>query len=217
MKNKRILILCLTLGLVALTGFGATLAYLTSNTDTLHNKFTFSKGIEMQLDEDDVDKDTHLPIAGKENSIIAGEDKNGNTYDNVLPNEVLPKDPTVTIKANSPDCYVFVSVKNPSSNILTVNMNTMNWREVGKESDTTYYVYTEAKTNNPKVVDSKTADTRLEPVFKTVTVTDVIEGENPEISDIVVKASAIQSKVGTENSYDTVKNEGLSLLGYNAN
>lgn len=216
MKNKRILILCLTLGLVALTGFGATLAYLTSNTETLHNKFTFSKGIDMQLDEDAVDPNTH--VITEENSIIAGkEEKKGNTYDNVLPNEILPKDPTVTIKANSPECYVFVSVKNPSSDILTVNMNTMNWMEVGKESDTTYYVYIEANTNYPKVVDSKTADTRLEPVFETVTVKDVIEGENPEISDIVVKASAIQSKVGTENNYDTVKNEGLSLLGYKAN
>ena len=111
MNRKKIITLCLSIILLALIGVGGTLAYLTSNTEQLNNRFTFSNGISMQLDEDRIDKNLHTVT--EENGVIAGSDK-GNDYLNVLPGEVLHKDPTVTILANSPDCYVFVSFKNPS-------------------------------------------------------------------------------------------------------
>lgn len=209
MKNKKIVTLCVSLGLIAATGMGATLAYLTSNTELLRNKFTFSEGINMQLDEDQVDSTTHKIL--EKNAIIAGED-NGNTYNNVLPSEVLPKDPTVTIEANSPDCYVFVSVKNPSEDVLTLNIDETIWKLEGTIENTKYYVYSEK--GQPKVVSSSEKEQRLNEVFTTVTVANISEGEL-SIDDIEVKASAIQSKVGTENNYNEVKSEGLALLGYN--
>ena len=50
------------------------------------------------------------------------------------------KDPTVTILANSPDCYVFVSVKNPSEELLSLNISD-EWMFIDKIDDISYYVY----------------------------------------------------------------------------
>lgn len=211
MKNKKILTFCATLALVAVAGIGATFAYLTSNTEVLANTFTFSDGISMKLDEDRVDPNTHKMTV--ENDIVAGQ-ATGNDYLNVLPNEVLHKDPTVTIEANSPDSYVFVSVTNPSADMLSLNIMD-SWKLIGKNADTSYYVFVE--NNQPKVVKSSKTDTRLKEVFTKVTVGNVEtkkDGEKVNLGDIVVKASAIQSNVAGEDNFEQVKSEGLALLGY---
>ena len=50
MKKKNFLTILLSLALVAVIGVGATLAYLTDNTQTVNNKFTFDD-IEITLKE----------------------------------------------------------------------------------------------------------------------------------------------------------------------
>lgn len=211
MNRKKIITLCLSIILLALIGVGGTLAYLTSNTEQLNNRFTFSNGISMQLDEDRIDKNLHTVT--EENGVIAGSDK-GNDYLNVLPGEVLHKDPTVTILANSPDCYVFVSVKNPSEELLSLNISD-EWMFIDKIDDISYYVY--VKDGQPESVKASKQNTRLTLVFDSVTVANIINKDNSELvslSDIEVKASAVQSKVAGEDNYDEVKAEGLGLLGY---
>lgn len=223
MKNKKMMTMLLALGLVTATGVGASLAYMTDNTGELENKFTFANGIQMQLDEDEVNSETHkvktIENDGKDgtNAIIAGETPKGNNYLNIMPGEKLHKDPTVTIKAGSPDCYVFVSVTNPSSDKLSLNINNA-WKEVKKiDDDTTIYVYVDSA-NKPLVVNKSDTNQRLTEVFTTVTVSGAGEtskdedGKKVNLSDIVVKSSAVQSKVDGVDNYDEVKNEGIALL-----
>lgn len=217
MKNKKMMTMLLALGLVTATGVGASLAFMTDNTGELQNKFTFANGIQMQLDEDKVDPETHLVVKDGTDAIIAGETPTGNTYNNILPGDELHKDPTVTIKAGSPDCYVFVSVKNPSSDKLSLNIG-KSWKVVEKvNNDTTIYVYVDSS-NSPLVVKKSDKDQRLPEVFTTVKVSGAGEtgkgedGNKANISDIIVKSSAVQSKVNGSDSYDTVKDEGLAFL-----
>lgn len=223
MKNKKMMTMLLALGLVTATGVGASLAYLTDNTGELDNRFTFADGIEMSLDEDEVNPYTHITKTvekdGKDgtNAIVAGEDPVGNNYFDVLPGEKLHKDPTVTIKAGSPDCYVFVSVKNPSSDKLSLNISG-SWKKVEEVNDnTTIYVYVDGN-GNPLVVNKSDGDQRLNEVFTTVEVAGVGEtgkdenGEKVNLSDIIVKSSAVQSKVDGVDSYEKVAPEGIALL-----
>lgn len=217
MKNKKMMTMLLALGLVTATGVGASLAFMTDNTEELQNKFTFANGIQMQLDEDKVDPETHLVVENGTDAIIAGETPTGNTYNNILPGDELHKDPTVTIKAGSPDCYVFVSVKNPSSDKLSLNIG-KSWKVVEKvNNDMTIYVYVDSS-NSPLVVKKSDKDQRLPEVFTTVKVSGAGEtgkgedGNKANISDIIVKSSAVQSKVNGDDSYDSVKGEGLAFL-----
>lgn len=217
MKNKKMMTMLLALGLVTATGVGASLAYLTDKTEVLDNKFTFANGIKMQLDEDKVDPNTHKLAENGTDAIIAGQTPNGNTYLDVMPGEKLHKDPTVTIKAGSPDCYVFVSVKNPSSDKLSLNIRD-SWKEVEKvNDDTTIYVYVDGN-GNPLVVNKSDGDQRLNEVFTTVEVAGDGEtgkdrnGEKVNLSDIIVKSSAVQSKVDGKDKYEKVAAEGIALL-----
>lgn len=211
MKKTKTLVTVSLFLLIAVVGLGTTLAYLSDKSGTLKNTFTFAQGIHMQLDEDKADPDTHKKISGQENTVIAGETPTGNHYDNILPGEDLDKDPTVTIMKNSPDCYVFVAVQNPSDTLLSLNIGSK-WKKV--EEDPTkhvvYYVYTSDGTT-PAIVPASTKDQRLEEVFTKVHVAEQLP-EGATVEDIIIKSSAIQSKVNGVDAYDTVKTEGLGLL-----
>lgn len=212
MKNKKITTLLIAFGMIACTGLGFTLAYMTAKTETLKNQFTYSDGIRMTLDEDKVDPEKHTIL--EENAVIAGENE-GNQYLNVVSNEILPKDPTVTIGKDSPDCYVFVSVKNPSKDYLKLNISN-NWHEVASSGDTVYYAYFE--NNIAKVIEKSTEDTRInDPVFTTVTVGDVSTDTITALNNIEVRAAAVQAKFGTSYDFDSAKHEALDMLGYKGN
>lgn len=212
MKNKKMMTMLLALGLVTATGVGASLAYLTDSTEELENKFTFAKGIQMQLDEDKVDPDTHTTVKNGTDAIVAGGNETGNTYNNILPGDKLHKDPTVEIKTSSPDCYVFVSVKNPSKDTLKLNIKTSNnngyyWSFVKTVNGTDIYVL--SQNNAPKVVQTTDKDRRFV-VFDEVTVENT-DGSGT-LSNIIVKSSAVQSKVNGVDSYSDVEGEGLAFL-----
>ncbi|MBE6038233.1 MAG: hypothetical protein E7218_03410 [Anaerofustis stercorihominis] len=100
-RNKALLTVLCAILLVVVSVMG-TLAYLTDD-DSVVNTFTVGK-VELILDETDVKtdgtKDTNERVKENEYHLIPGH-----TY---------IKDPTVTVKADSEDCYVrmFVEVKN---------------------------------------------------------------------------------------------------------
>ena len=96
MKSKRkavIMFICAVL-LVSTTMF-ATIAYLKSE-DTVNNTFTVGN-VQITLDEAEVDL-YGTPVEGN-NRVKA------NTY-KLIPGHKYTKDPTVTVMANSEDCYV---------------------------------------------------------------------------------------------------------------
>lgn len=209
MKNKRIATLLLSLGLVGAIGTGATLAYLSDTTDVLTNTFTFvEKGIDINLWETKVDSDTHIPSTNK---VFAGTNA-GNSYNNVVANEVLTKNPTIDVTANSVDCYVFASIDAANNNI-TIQDISKEWKKLETVGTTTYYVYAKDGTN-PTLVEKSDKDQTLTALFTKVKVGDVTELADLSADDIVIKASAVQAeKVDGALSYSTdVQKAGLALL-----
>lgn len=99
-KSKALLMTLCAVLLVAASVLG-TMAYLTS-TDKVTNTFTIGK-IDITLDEAQVDADgkaqTNVPRV-KENSY------------KLMPGHAYDKDPTVHVKKDSEDAYIFVKVEN---------------------------------------------------------------------------------------------------------
>lgn len=80
-----------SVALVAVVGVGATLAYFT-DTDSETNVVTMGH-VDIDLDE---------PIFSAEHE--------GNTISHVTPNQVITKDPTITVADGSEDCYLRVKM-----------------------------------------------------------------------------------------------------------
>lgn len=98
-KLRRILLLVACAVLLVSLSVGATLAYLTSTTQTVKNTFTVGN-VNITLDEAEVDE--------------YGENANGRTTEGneykLLPGHTYTKDPTVTVVKGSEPCYVRIKV-----------------------------------------------------------------------------------------------------------
>lgn len=100
MKLKKILTLACCAVLLVCISVGATVAYLTSQA-TVTNTFTVGK-VQISMDEAAIKKDEttgNWVEDDTKNRVVA------NSY-NLLPGISYAKDPTVTVKADSEDCYV---------------------------------------------------------------------------------------------------------------
>ena len=96
-KAKKIVALLLCAVLLVGASIAGTVAYLTSQ-DQVVNTFTVGN-VQIYLDEIDYDKSGTDPEEG-----VTGRDKE-NEY-HLLPGHEYDKDPTVTVKANSEECFV---------------------------------------------------------------------------------------------------------------
>jgi len=145
--KKKIIALCLLVALVATAVVSGTLAYFTDE-DENNNVFTMDGStVDITLDEAKVNKD------GDEWE--ATDDRvHGNTYKNVYPGAVLPKDPTVHNEGTM-DAYVRAHVtinfnklagltadkelfdeENKDAELLAIlDIDTDNWTFVGYEVD----------------------------------------------------------------------------------
>lgn len=116
MSKKKILSLCLIIALAATAVLGGTLAYFT---DTDENTNTFTMGnVDITLDEAPVERveDEWVPVEG--------DRVQENTYANIYPGVVLPKDPTVH-NVGSYGAYVRVKI--------TVDFNKLAGMQADKE------------------------------------------------------------------------------------
>lgn len=84
MKNKRIIITVMAAALVAVIGVGATLAYFTDS-DEAKNVLTLGS-VDIDLDEPNY--------------------KGDEEYENIVPGDVIEKDPIITLASGSEDAYV---------------------------------------------------------------------------------------------------------------
>lgn len=174
MNAKKIVTAGLALVMVAGISVAGTLAYLTAQTTEKINTFTVGD-ISIELTEPDWTAGT-------------GSEK-------ILPGDEVPKDPTVTVKANSEACYVYVAIDNglkldDDTLAGTLDIDSANWNVVKTSGDTTVYRYKE-------VVDTGAADTVLPDVFTTVTVSPSVTSENIDQLDgdkITAQAYAHQSQ-----------------------
>lgn len=189
MNKKSLLMMMITICLIAVVGVGATLAYLTDTSEELVNTFTVGK-VEISIDEPSFADDGRV--------------------DGILPGQVIPKDPTVTVSTDSADAYVFMSVTGISAD-FTVQHNGANgledginpaWVKVdGKDNDLNgVYGYVSGKV---------VAGTELTPLFDAVKYDEDIETTNEDGYKIIVKAAAVQSE---NNEYASAKEEGVKLL-----
>ena len=151
---KKGLIIAAAMILAVCLGIGGTLAYLFVTSNTVTNTFAYGD-INIELKE-------HQLVNGQQDK--TKEVEANSTY-KVIPGVTEEKDPFVRIKANSVDCYVYVTVENNlvigSDVVGILNIDTAKWDEVATKGNKTLYRYVDT-------VKSSAADQTL-PVFTTVT------------------------------------------------
>lgn len=90
---SKLLVLLLVLSLTLVGVIGGTLAWLMTKTDSVVNTFTYGN-IKIDLEETDPEDD---------------DDPSNNTFP-MVPGNPIAKDPKVTVKADSEDCWLFVKI-----------------------------------------------------------------------------------------------------------
>ncbi len=181
--KRRILTVALSLALVALLVTGASLAYFT-DADEVENTFTIGN-VDIELAEP----------AWVQNSKL-------------VPNTEIPKDPTVTVKANSEDCYVrllvTISPADKTDELIPLTEDTIT--TVFKGYDATNWLLKKNTKNNDNTrtyefwykakVASSASDQPLDALFDALVVPANLDGDEIKaLKDltITVKAEAIQS------------------------
>ena len=168
--KKSLITMLVALCLVAALGVGATLAYFTSTTGEVKNTFTIGN-VTIGLTE----------------YVDGAEKKTGFEYESVIPGQTYSKEPVVTVKANSEDCYLFVKVVNDNE-LITLENSNLNanggWTALDGVADVYY-----------RTVDKAAADTAFT-LFDSVKISGDAD-ENSTFTDITIQAYAIQ-KAGFE-------------------
>ena len=203
MKLKKILTLACCAVLLVCISVGATVAYLTSQA-TVTNTFTVGK-VQISMDEAAIKKDETTGNWVEDNTkdrVVA------NSY-NLLPGISYAKDPTVTVKANSEDCYVRALVtitKAKELDEIFADQNGANMAEIfgGLSTDWTCNSITKDTGNNTRtyemrykeVVKKSSSDQVLDDIFEKVNVPSFITNNDLAKIDgmkIEVVAHAIQA------------------------
>lgn len=156
--SSKTFVVMLALVLALGCAVGGTIAWLTKTTDPVINTFTYGN-IDIDL--------TETVPENRQAKIIPGTD--------------IPKDPKVTVKANSEDCYLFVKVVEDGTFVankvtydiangwqLVPNETNVYWREVtNSAADQDFYVL-KGNTANPNGVVT-VEDTLTKDDIKTIT------------------------------------------------
>jgi len=195
MKTKKLALLtCIVL--VLIVGVGATLAWLTDQTQTVTNTFTASD-INIELTETDADED------GKADE---------NDYQ-MVPGSTIAKDPVVTVKAGSEDCWVFVKVnKNESADeYLEYSVDENNWIHLTTENgEEIYYCKATSVTEDRKIKVLLNNEVKVKDTVTKEMMEEIINGQTAE-PDLIFTAYAVQLEniADVEDAWKAAK--GLSI------
>lgn len=207
MKMKNMLIGGMSLALVACISIGATLAYLSDTTTKVSNTFTFDNAIDIDLKEHPLS--AWNKEEGKWNQTDWEDRVTTNAYDNILPNDVLQKDPTVkvvTVPDTGMNLYVIIDGLDTN---MVANINTGTWQKIANVNGTTslddsqngVYKY---KGTDPLEVNDEVA------VFTTVTIGNVtthLDGAN-----VVINAYAVQNgDLGKDEHEKPLTQDGVAI------
>ena len=138
-KAKKVVALLLCAVLLVVGSVSATVAYLTDS-KSVTNTFTVGK-VAITLDEAITDV---YGVADGTNRA-----QTGNKY-KLIPGHTYVKDPTITVEANSEDCYLFVKVVNGikdyevasgSNKTIAEQIGLNGWTKLDSASTPTYNVY----------------------------------------------------------------------------
>lgn len=239
MNKKKMATVLGSVTLIGAIGIGGTLAYLSQKTDVVSNVFTIGNGLNVDLLEskvgtepgensdllDDGNGGVITPVKKLDEAYGWDYDGDGkwtvdtNTYDGIVPGEKVFKDPTVIMDANSADAYIYVTVKNASTDSDAENKEKTqktqyqvdignDWELVtaeGLPSDVLVYRYkgiAEAGNNYT--------------LFKEATLRGDVEdysgkdaNNKVKLNNLDVKAYAVQAKGISET---TARNEAIELI-----
>lgn len=204
-QTRRILLLLGCAVLLVCLSVGATLAYLTSQTDVVTNTFTVGN-VQITLDEAKVD------VYGK---VLTGEDAGrgtSNTY-KLIPGHEYTKDPTIHVAAGSEKCYLFVKVENGIAEIeaattIADQMTANGWTALTGVDGVFYYINKGDSANtNGFVVDALTSaqdidvfgkfyvssEALIEPAIEADRDPDALYINDFDGAEITVQAYAVQA------------------------
>lgn len=178
-KSKALLMTLCAVLLVAASVLG-TMAYLTSTTGPVTNTFSIGK-INITLDEAKVDK---YGVA-----VTPAERGNGNEY-KLVPNHEYKKDPTVHVKGDSENAYIFVKVENGIAAIeaagtttIASQMTAKGWQALDGVANVYYQEYTKQNTDKDFIVFDN---------FKIKDGVTETQLENYQTASITITAYAVQ-------------------------
>ena len=208
MKLKQILAIVLSMALVACISVAATVAYLTSVTETVTNTFTIGD-IEITLDEAEVNKpDATNPGVAPSNAPRVTE----NDYQ-LFPGSEYDKDPTVHVQPGSEASYIFVKVTDniaslEDAKLIYDQIIDHEWIPFGtltgvKNQDgwTGVFYKKQAKVTGDKAVDLVVFDNFK---IKTNVTSDILAKYEDET--VVINAYAIQqANLTVEQAWEQVK------------
>lgn len=131
MRNKLITAI-IALSLVLCCMVGATMAWLMDSTKTVVNTFTYGD-VEITLKES--------PYNATNNSYGTPDEGVSNAYP-MIPGTTYTKDPIVTVKANSEDCYLFIKISEEgnAANYLDYELNLSEWTALTDHTGVYYRV-----------------------------------------------------------------------------
>lgn len=138
--NKKLVIAVVALSLALACVVGSTLAFLVAESETVTNTFTYGN-IQIELWENPLDADGNFDTDNK--------NYEGLEYLKVVPGDEVKKNPTVTVKEDSENCYVYVLVtnnlistaENAVTPVATLNIKE-NWISIETSGNSTLYRYT---------------------------------------------------------------------------
>ena len=193
MKKSKLFAMLTAVALVAAIGVGSTFAYLTAKTDDVVNTFTFDNTIQLDLKESEVELNDAYQYVDADGADTWTVTKND--YKDVVPGQKVFKDPTVTVKANSTACYVFVKVEYNAKQFAEIKIID-DWTAV-KDNAGYYYMEVAKDVTNDQTFT----------VFNEVQVLSTLK-ETDKLDQITVKAAAIQSReLELADAFAAVQNE----------
>ena len=112
MKKRKIMMSVMSAALVGVVAIGGTLAYLSDTTDKVTNTFNVGSGYITDKDHTGLWLDETAKIDEKNPTQVSKENRTeeGVDYTDLLPADVIAKDPTFHLTAGSTESYVFAKV-----------------------------------------------------------------------------------------------------------
>ncbi|MEJ8736737.1 SipW-dependent-type signal peptide-containing protein [Erysipelotrichaceae bacterium HCN-30851] len=212
MNKKALKTTVASLALVGVIGVGATLAYLSSQSNKLTNTFTAGEGYPeipeynqaLILHESFVpktDEPDEPTDCTKANScyLVDGTTKRnivGNDYEDVQAGSVVTKDPEVTLNANSVNSYLYIKVQGLDAlkgNNVTTQINDKAWVKVSDEEGLDGLYRYEGDNATKGIVETSTSTTTTEPLFKTLTFAGDEDYSKVTLDNVNLAAAAVQA------------------------
>lgn len=173
--SGKLVVAMLAVTLLIGCAIGGTVAWLTATTDTVTNTFTYG---DINIDLWETKDGMHTESRLNENGYVV----NTRSDLKIIPGVDLPKDPTVTVKAGSEACWLFVKVEAE---------NWPNFAKTDKTLKVAYAIDTNASTgwtqgDGPKIPSNV--------YYRSVTTSDanqdfsVLNGNEITVSDELTKA-----------------------------